>query len=86
MRKYYCMNPIAQVGLDNFSKNYIKTDEITEAEGILVRSASMHDMELPDGLLAVARAGAGVNIISRWRNARKKVSSCSIHRVQTQTA
>ena len=29
MRKYYCMNPIAQVGLDNFSKNYIKTDEIT---------------------------------------------------------
>ena len=32
MRKYYCMNPIAQVGLDNFSKNYIKTDEITEAE------------------------------------------------------
>lgn len=50
MRKYYCMNPIAQVGLDNFSENYIKTDEITEAEGILVRSASMHDMELPDGL------------------------------------
>ena len=63
MRKYYCMNPIAQVGLDNFSKNYIKTDEITEAEGILVRSASMHEMELPDGLLAVARAGAGVNNI-----------------------
>ena len=61
MRNYYCMNPIAQVGLDNFSKNYIKTDEITEAEGILVRSASMHEMELPDGLLAVARAGAGVN-------------------------
>ena len=83
MRNYYCMNPIAQVGLDNFSKNYIKTDEIAEAEGILVRSASMHDMELPDGLLAVARA---VSTISRWRNARKKVSSCSIHRVQTQTA
>ena len=82
MRNYYCMNPIAQVGLDNFSKNYIKTDEITEAEGILVRSASMHEMELPDGLLAVARAGAGVNN----RNARKRVSSCSIHRVQTQTA
>ena len=73
MRKYYCMNPIAQVGLDNFSKNYIKTDEITEAEGILVRSASMHEMELPDGLLAVARAGAGVNNIPLEKCAEKGV-------------
>ena len=73
MRKYYCMNPIAQVGLDNFSKNYIKTDEITEAEGILVRSASMHDMELPDGLLAVARAGAGVNNIPLEKCAEKGI-------------
>ena len=63
MRNYYCMNPIAQVGLDNFSKNYIKTDEITEAEGILVRSASMHDMELPESVAVIARAGAGVNNI-----------------------
>ena len=67
------MNPIAQVGLDNFSKNYIKTDEITEAEGILVRSASMHDMELPDGLLAVARAGAGVNNIPLEKCAEKGI-------------
>ena len=73
MRNYYCMNPIAQVGLDNFSKNYIKTDEITEAEGILVRSASMHDMELPDGLLAVARAGAGVNNIPLEKCAEKGI-------------
>ena len=73
MRKYYCMNPIAQVGLDNFTKNYIKTDEITEAEGILVRSASMHDMELPDGLLAVARAGAGVNNIPLEKCAEKGI-------------
>ena len=73
MRNYYCMNPIAQVGLDNFSKNYIKTDEITEAEGILVRSASMHEMELPDGLLAVARAGAGVNNIPLEKCAEKGV-------------
>ena len=73
MRKYYCMNPIAQVGLDNFSKNYIKTDEITEAEGILVRSTSMHDMELPDGLLAVARAGAGVNNIPLEKCAEKGI-------------
>ena len=67
------MNPIAQVGLDNFSKNYIKTDEITEAEGILVRSASMHEMELPDGLLAVARAGAGVNNIPLEKCAEKGI-------------
>ena len=73
MRNYYCMNPIAQVGLDNFSKNYIKTDEITEAEGILVRSASMHEMELPDGLLAVARAGAGVNNIPLEKCAEKGI-------------
>ena len=73
MRNYYCMNPIAQVGLDNFSKNYIKTDEITEAEGILVRSTSMHDMELPDGLLAVARAGAGVNNIPLEKCAEKGI-------------
>ena len=73
MRNYYCMNPIAQVGLDNFSKNYIKTDEITEAEGILVRSASMHDMELPDGLLAVARAGDGVNNIPLEKCAEKGI-------------
>ena len=73
MRNYYCMNPIAQVGLDNFSKNYIKTDEIAEAEGILVRSASMHDMELPDGLLAVARAGAGVNNIPLEKCAEKGI-------------
>ena len=73
MRKYYCMNPIAQVGLDNFSKNYIKTDEITEADGILVRSASMHEMELPDGLLAVARAGAGVNNIPLEKCAEKGI-------------
>ena len=73
MFRYTCLNPIAQVGLDNFSKNYIKTDEITEAEGILVRSASMHEMELPDGLLAVARAGAGVNNIPLEKCAEKGI-------------
>ncbi len=40
-----------------------KTDDISQAEGVLVRSASMHEMELPESLLAVARAGAGVNNI-----------------------
>ena len=63
MFKYHCLNPIAQVGLDNFDSNYEKTYEIAEADGVLVRSASMHEMEFSDNLLAVARAGAGVNNI-----------------------
>ena len=63
MFKYTCLNPIAQVGLEKFTAGFEKTDDIKEAQGVLVRSASMHDMDLPEGLLAVARAGAGVNNI-----------------------
>lgn len=63
MVKYNCLNPIAAVGLDLFSDDYQKVEDINGAEAALVRSASMHEMELPDSLLAVARAGAGVNNI-----------------------
>ena len=63
MYKINCLNPIAQAGLDQFGGRYEMTDHVNEADGILVRSASMHEMELPEGLLAVARAGAGVNNI-----------------------
>ncbi len=63
MFQYHCLNPISNYGLDQFGENYQKTDKIEDAQGVLVRSASMHDMDLPDGLLAVARAGAGVNNI-----------------------
>lgn len=63
MFQYYCLNPIAEVGLSKFSADYAKTEDVNEAQGILVRSAAMHDMELPESLLAVARAGAGVNNI-----------------------
>ena len=63
MYKINCMNPIAQVGLQNFSSQYEITADAEAADGILVRSASMHEMELPKRLLAVARAGAGVNNI-----------------------
>jgi Phosphoglycerate dehydrogenase and related dehydrogenases len=63
MFQYTCLNPVAQVGLDELPKQYVKVDDAKEAEAILVRSASMHDMELSDKLLAVARAGAGVNNI-----------------------
>ena len=63
MYKYHCLNPISSIGLNRFTDNYQKTDDIAQAEGVLVRSASMHEMEMPESLLAVARAGAGVNNI-----------------------
>ncbi len=73
MFKYHCLNPIAAVGLDKFTDSYEKTDDVKEAEGILVRSAAMHDMELPEKLLAVARAGAGVNNIPLEKCAEKGI-------------
>lgn len=63
MYQYHCLNPISDIGLSRFTENYQKTDSVEKAEGVLVRSASMHEMELPETLLAVARAGAGVNNI-----------------------
>ncbi len=47
MYKYACLNPIAQVGLDILTEEYHKVEEIKEAQAVLVRSASMHDMEFP---------------------------------------
>ena len=63
MFKYTCLNPIADVGLNNLTDEYTKTDDFAEADAVLVRSAAMHDMEFSDNLCAVARAGAGVNNI-----------------------
>lgn len=63
MYRYHCLNPIANVGLDLFGDNYTKTDDLNDAQAVLVRSAAMHDLDLPEGLDAVARAGAGVNNI-----------------------
>lgn len=73
MFKYHCLNPIAKIGLDRFRENYVKTDTMADADGILVRSASMHDLELPENLLAVARAGAGVNNIPLEECAKKGI-------------
>ena len=63
MYQYHCLNPIAAVGLDLFSNDYEKTEDMNCADAVLVRSAAMHDMELPENLAAIARAGAGVNNI-----------------------
>ena len=73
MFQYYCMNPIAKVGLDGFRDNFKETEEAAQADGILVRSAAMHDMEFSDRLLAVARAGAGVNNIPLERCSEKGI-------------
>ena len=73
MFQYYCLNPIAKVGLERFTEEFMQTENINEAEGILVRSAAMHDMELSDNLLAVARAGAGVNNIPLDKCAEKGI-------------
>lgn len=63
MVKYNCLNPIANIGLNLFTEDYKKVDSFEEADAVLVRSASMLDMDLPDNLKAIARAGAGVNNI-----------------------
>jgi len=63
MRKIHCLNAIANVGTDIFDENYKLTDNIEEADAIMVRSAAMGDMEFSENLIAIARAGAGVNNI-----------------------
>lgn len=59
----HCMNNISDKGTALLSSDYRLTDDFSQAEGILVRSASLHDAEFPEGLRAIARAGAGVNNI-----------------------
>ena len=61
MRKIHCLNPISEKGLRLLTADYVRSDTLEEAEGVLVRSADMHELTLPESLLAVARAGAGVN-------------------------
>ena len=73
MYRYKCLNPIAAIGLDKFNDNYKATENVEEADAILVRSAQMHEMELPKSLLAVARAGAGVNNIPLDRCAEQGI-------------
>ena len=63
MYKVHYLNKISPKGTELWTEDYQQTDNIGEAEGVLVRSASMHDMTMPASLLAIARAGAGVNNI-----------------------
>ena len=63
MYNIHYLNKISPKGTQLWTEDYQQTDNIGEAEGVLVRSASMHDMTMPKNLLAIARAGAGVNNI-----------------------
>lgn len=73
MYRYHCLNPIARVGIEKFDENYGKTENIEEADAILVRSAGMHEMEFGKNLKAIARAGAGVNNIPLDRCAEQGI-------------
>ena len=63
MYQIHSLNKISPKGMALWTENYTQVDEMQNADAILVRSAAMHDLQLPDSLLAVARAGAGVNNI-----------------------
>lgn len=61
--KICTLNKIAACGTERFGAGYTVGEELAGADGVMVRSAAMHDMPLPDSLWAIARAGAGVNNI-----------------------
>lgn len=73
MNYIHCLNNISTCGTSLLSSSYELTDDVNQATGILVRSAAMHDMEFPEGLLAIGRAGAGVNNIPLDRCAEEGI-------------
>lgn len=70
---YNCLNPIAEVGLANLDDRYVRTESFADADAVFVRSAKMDDLEPGANLLAVARAGAGVNNIPHAEYAKKGI-------------
>lgn len=73
MKYVHCLNKISPVGLKQLPESYTLTDDLNQATGILVRSANMHEMVLPESVRVVARAGAGVNNIPLDALAKKGV-------------
>ena len=72
-RKVYCLNKISKVGLGVLPSNYKVVEELEGSDAVLVRSATMHEMDLPESVVAVARAGAGVNNIPLDKYASKGI-------------
>lgn len=73
MYQYHCLNPIAGVGLEQFTEDYTAVDKMEDADAVLVRSAAMHDLEFNRNLKVIARAGAGVNNIPLDRCAEEGI-------------
>lgn len=73
MANILTLNKIAKIGLDRFGEGYVCSDSMENPDAVLVRSAAMHDMEMPESLLAIARAGAGVNNIPLDKCAEKGI-------------
>ena len=71
--KYTCLNPIAEVGLGNLDDSYARTEDFASADAVFVRSAKMDELTPGPNLLAVARAGAGVNNIPHAEYAKKGI-------------
>ena len=63
MPRIHCLNNISKKGTYKLPGNYSLVDTLEEADGVLVRSMKLHDTQFPKDLLAIARAGAGVNNI-----------------------
>ena len=73
MRKIATLNKISKAGLQNLPDDYTIVEDINEASAVIVRSADLHSMEFPEKLIAIARAGAGVNNIPLDRCAEEGI-------------
>lgn len=73
MRKICCLNPISKVGLERLGEDYEICEALVDADGVLVRSADMKELEFGKNLRAIARAGAGVNNIPLERCAKEGI-------------
>lgn len=73
MFQVHYLNPVSQKGTDLWTENYQTAENVNDADAIVVRSAAMHDMDFSENLLAIARAGAGVNNIPLDRCAEEGI-------------
>lgn len=84
MFNYHCLNPISDVGLEEFTEEYVPVSGPEKADALLVRSAVMHEMEFGKELKAIAGRGQ-VLTISPWTGVPRKGSWSSTHREPTPT-
>ncbi|MDE8682594.1 hypothetical protein PZH33_21795, partial [Blautia schinkii] len=78
MFQFKCLNPISQTGLGLFGEEYKQTEELYDADAVLVRSAKVHDMELPENVKVIARAGASISSKKVWRTVKTILLICSM--------